>query len=271
MIDQYKPNQFKLFVRNLVYKSLYTLDQALGRSNNVLVLCYHSVSNDNWQYSIDTEVFKKQILELKLRYDFITIEDLDNFLSEKKEFNKPVCLITFDDGYKDIYKLKEFLYKEEVKPIVFLLTEHKKVNRIALETTRPLLNKDEVCKLISLGWQIGSHTSSHSDLKNSNLASKKYQILNSRKDLESEYGKKVKYIAYPWGRYDKSTLSIVRKAKYKLGFTMNDGQISKITDPLCIPRVGIDRSHTGEIFLHTISPSVIAFRNKIKKILNFKI
>ena len=38
--------------------------------------------------------------------------------------------------------------------------------------------------------------------------------------------------------------SMVKKAKYKMAFTMDDGFITPGIEPLTLPRVGIDRTHT---------------------------
>ena len=45
---------------------------------------------------------------------------------------------------------------------------------------------------------------------------------------------------------------------------MNDGMISKNSDPLLLPRVGVDASHSFNEFKMLFSPSVIWFRSLLK-------
>ena len=99
-------------IRGLIYKGLYLFDKLSGRKQPlVTVLCYHSIANTGWFHEVTSQEFKKQILYLKEGFDFISISELKAFISGKKLITKPSVAITFDDGYKNILTVRNFLHK----------------------------------------------------------------------------------------------------------------------------------------------------------------
>ena len=93
------------------------------------VFLYHEVTNkpcssakENNSY-ITKEIFEKQILWIKQRYEILDPEELANkfFYSKTK---KPLGLITFDDGSESIFRnAAPILRKYNIKALLFLNTE----------------------------------------------------------------------------------------------------------------------------------------------------
>lgn len=246
------------FLRRCIYVFLGYTDRFLNiKYPLVTVLCYHSIADD-WHHSVRLSEFKKQMIYLKTKFDFIDIKTLEQFLNNKIKLLKPSILLTFDDGYRDILKVSSFLKNEGIRPTIFLIGDPKKVDRVQLNNRKRLLTMNDVKKLQSIKFDFGFHTNSHPDL---------LKIL--RKELNSEITKPkpLEYFAIPKGRYNREVINLVKSQGYRLCFTMNDGQISQKSDRFTLPRIGINLTHSFAEFKHIMSPSNVLLRRVIKKYL----
>ena len=252
-------------LRRVVYQALGFLDKRILKQTSLItVLSYHSVSEDDWRFSIDLKTMKKQINYLKKNYQFISLGTLENFIKGGVEINSPSIVLTFDDGYKDILRLKKFLNINNIKPVLFLISDTQNVNLAEVGKKNSYLNKKEIKSLISAGWEIGCHSGTHANLSQLSPTQLNKEIVLAKKDLEKSLNIDINYFAYPRGKYSKKVLECVKKAKYGLGLTMDDGFIKEKINPLTIPRVGIDRTHSFSEFKSAISPSTIRVRKLIK-------
>ena len=256
---------FLQLIRKIIYRTLFKFDLIMGNKPQVFVLCYHSISND-WLYGVSVSEFKKQINFLAKFYNFLTADDLKAYLEKNKGIPTPSVLITFDDGYTDILKVKNFLKLKKIQPVLFLLSDENQVDRRELATDKSLLNKSQILGLKKSGWAIGSHGATHQDFWNLSDTQLKKEILDSKISLEKKLNCSINYFAYPKGRYNQKVLNQVKKAGYKLGFSMDDGFIAGKTNRLSLPRVGINQSHGFDEFMALFSPSVIQFRRLCKRV-----
>jgi peptidoglycan/xylan/chitin deacetylase (PgdA/CDA1 family) len=252
-------------IRASVYLLLGFIDQViLKRKNLISILSYHSISSDNFRFSLDLAELKKQITYLKNNYEIITLEDLEKFLQGQKKITKPSVLLTFDDGYQDILTVKSLLTDLGIKPAIFVLSASQSANWSEIGPRRQFLTTKEIKSLVKSGWSVGCHSATHSNLAQVSRKQLKREISDAKKSLEKELGLRINYFAYPRGKYNKAVLQEVKHAKYMLGFTMDDGFISPKSDFLRLPRVGIDRTHSFAEFKVTFLPSVILFRKFVK-------
>lgn len=242
-----------IIFRRALYLILAGLDRLNNRENPVFVLCYHSISNDNWRFSVDVKEFKKEIEFLLKRYHSISLSDLYDYIRGRKKLEGPSFVITFDDGYRDILKIKSFLKIKGIKPAVFVLgASRNKINWESLGTNRQLLSQKDLYHLQKSGWEIGYHGMTHTVLTRLNGS------------LKEEVSSPYKYFAYPKGRYSKKIILSLKKMSYKLAMTMDDSIISTKTNLYKIPRIGVDRTHSYFEFKTLASPSVVKFRSLVK-------
>lgn len=253
--------------RRVGYISLALLDNVvLRRKNKLVILCYHSVSNDSWRFGVAFSTLKKQILSLKeAGFAFLTLDDVSRVIAGKKQLEKPSVVITFDDGYKDILQTRTFFKKLGIQPTLFILADPKRANRTELATDRAFLSKKDILDLKRDGWTIGCHTATHADLSIIHPKQAEEEIVDAKRKIERELKIAIQYLAYPKGRYTENVLSLVKKAKYTLGLTMDDGFVTSKTHVYKVPRVGVDRTHTLREFQAAFSPSVIQARGFIKQ------
>lgn len=261
-----KINLIKLSIRRTLYILFFLIDKyMLRRNSNIFILCYHSFAKDTWRFSIDLKILEKQLNYLISNYSAITLKDLDLYIEGKAEINKPSFIIAIDDGYQDIIKSRDLFKKLNIKPAIFLLSDTKNVSREELDTDRKFLSKEEALELYKDGWIIGSHGATHSDFNSLNDEEINEEVINSKKDLEKKLGIKIKYFAYPKGRYTTKVLDTIKEADYSLGLSMNDGIINKQVNKLLIPRVGVDKTHSFAEFKSIFMPSSISFRKFVKE------
>lgn len=257
--------QFVL-VRRLSYITLGYIDRLTRRKQDgVIVLCYHSIANDDWVHGVSLANFKRQISYLAKRYRFITVDELSKPRRSKKPIENVSILLTFDDGYKDIITVKTFLRDRNIKPLLFLLSDTAHVKRGELETKRSFLSKKEIASLVGDGWALGCHSATHADFSKLTASDLTKEIVQAKHALEKTLKQPITTFAYPKGRYDDRVIATLKKARYQLGFSMDDGVADKSGDRFTIPRIGINRTHTLLEFMFSFSPSVIALRRFLKK------
>lgn len=254
-----------IIARKSLYLSLSTIDKVQNKFlKGPVVFCYHSFSNDNWLHGVSVEIFEQQIRFLTTNFKQASISQIEKILSGRKIDLTDYFLITIDDGYKDVLSIRKIISKYNIKPILFLLADRSNLNRTEMDNNKKLLSDSDIRLLADEGWIIGSHGSTHSDFYKLSTQDQIYEIVESKKSIEKIVNKKIKYFAYPKGRFTDEIIKTVKKAKYTLGFSMNDGFINEKTNPFIIPRIGVNRTHSMSEFKQMISPTVVRVRGYIK-------
>ncbi len=256
---------FYVPARRLTYYSLGKANNLFfPRSPNLFILCYHSISNGKWDFSVSQRDFKEQINYLQKYFQFIRLTDLELYLTSRRNPKKPSVILTFDDGYRDILSIKRFLKEKSIQPTVFLIANGKKANRRELETSNKFLTKRDILSLIKDGWEIGCHSYSHPNFTELTTSQIEKEVIFSKSYIEKILRIKVNYFAYPKGNWNKEIVETVDKARYKLAFSMEDEFISKRTYKYLIPRIGVDGTHSFSEFKTLFNPTTIIFRGLVK-------
>lgn len=123
------------------------------------------------------------------------------------------------------------------------------------DDSKRVLRSEEIrelseCQLIT----IGSHTVNHASLKWISPLIQEYELVESKKTLESITSKKVELFAYPWGSpddYTEESFSILKKVGYKSAFTTNNDPIELDYNPFCVSRWMVF-DHTLDEFVNYI-------------------
>ena len=120
---------------------------------------------------------------------------------------KVYAALTFDDGYLTHSNIAYLLYKQGIRATFFIITHLKKFENKPLLTINP-----RGIQLISdMGHEIGSHSCTHPFLDRIPMSRVEQELRESKLYLERLIGKEVKGFAYPYGSYNKSIISVVRK------------------------------------------------------------
>jgi len=226
-------------------KILKVLNIVLGvnRSTPGCVLCYHSISNGGWEFSISPKIFERQIKYLITKHKVMSLNKLIN------SRNNNMVAITFDDGYEDVYNIAlPILRKHNLPACVFVIGDRDNVNRSQLGTSKRLLNIKQIKRLKKLGWEIGFHTKTHDELINIDKKQLEHEIISGKKKLEKQLGVKIRYFAYPHGKYSDKVVGVVKRAGFDAAFTIDGGAVSRSMIPFKYKRVTVDKYLNFENF-----------------------
>ncbi|EKE06800.1 MAG: polysaccharide deacetylase [uncultured bacterium] len=178
------------------------------------VLMFHYVedisanTSDKLRYNLS---FSPEKLEQFLQYfkknniETLTFWDVKDILEGKKKMPKKAVILTFDDGYTSHYKdAFRLLQKYEMKGVFYIITN-------ATLNTKEHLNWEEIKEMSDAGQEIGSHTVNHLDLSLVSLEKQKKEIVESKKMIEEKIAKPVISFCYPSGKYNASSLKLIKE------------------------------------------------------------
>lgn len=175
-----------------------------------------------------------------------------------------IVTTSWDDNAPTNLKLAELLKKYRIKATFYICSEHDNFGKT--------FERSEALKIQALGFEIGSHSATHSHLtKVSDLA---YEVLFSKKKLESRLNCAIECFCYPTNLFDERVKITVKSAGYKFARTANHKYLSLPGDPYECPVTMHASNHsplqaTRLIISSTISPLGI-FDWKWRAILTFK-
>lgn len=236
-------------MRNNLKKIVAEYLSALYPKNNKdkFILTYHAVNDlknnlTSEIYQLDKEKFKNQIYYLKKNK--IKFKNLDNLFDSSTG-----CLVTFDDGYKDILvNAIQILIENNIPCVIFVCPKYLKTN------SNYYINVEELKELAKNPLiTIGSHSFSHIPLKNCDDNELEFELNQSKKFLEEIILKKVNAISYPFGSFDHRTIKFAKKAGYNYGFTTKFNFLNNLDNKLEIPRIDIWNNDNYFSFKNKIS------------------
>lgn len=178
------------------------------------ILMYHRVNDETGtRYSIQVESFRKQMEMLKQEgYETVTVSRVaDAIRGEGSLPLKPVA-ITFDDGYLDTYENAFPILQE----LGFTATVYIITGTLGTDKSYGYMQEDALKALINAGWEIGSHSVTHTDLNKTKLGAGN-EMKQSKKDLETKLGIKVRSFSYPFGIANQSLKELAVEMGYDSG------------------------------------------------------
>jgi peptidoglycan/xylan/chitin deacetylase (PgdA/CDA1 family) len=210
---------------------------------DVLVLCYHALSED-WPAALSTTParFEEQ-LSLLLRRGY----QPETFTAAvKRAGDKRTVAVTFDDAYRSVIELaRPIMDRLGVPGTVFAPTdwvgrdEPMQWDGIDQWLGGPhehellCMSRAQLDELAGAGWEVGSHTCSHPRLTTVDDETLERELRVSREAL----GTGCRSIAYPYGDVDERVIEATRRAGYETAASLPKRFGSK--DPLDWPRVGV--------------------------------
>jgi peptidoglycan/xylan/chitin deacetylase (PgdA/CDA1 family) len=203
-----------------------------------VVLTYHRVRDDNIEpdISVNSNLFVKQMQYLKAQYQIVPLDEAMLCLDSNHDLSSDKVSITFDDGYRDNFKIAFPVLDElDITATVFLISG-------LIGRHDDFLDIEAIQSMADKGIRFGSHTVNHPILSSISDEKAKYEIVESKSSLESMLGEKVKHFAYPKGKpqhYTDNTVELVMKAGYEFAFTTTNGRIHQRQNKYLLPRIGI--------------------------------
>jgi peptidoglycan/xylan/chitin deacetylase (PgdA/CDA1 family) len=172
--------------------------------------------------STPPETFSRQLHFLKKHYSIISPEQLNNVLTNRGTLPNKAVLLTFDDGYRDVYENAYPLLKElGLKALIFPATDYIGGTKpfphdVELAMPNPPLDWTHLRTMQDV-FTVGSHTKSHRVLTTLPSGVAREEIFGSKTLLEDHLGSAIQFFSYPKGaagEFSQSLEDMLRAAGY---------------------------------------------------------
>lgn len=167
--------------------------------------------------TVSPELFERTLTQLAEReVETATMADLMEHFAGGPELPKRAAVLTFDDGYDDVYEHAfPALQKHGMVGTFFITTDF--VERPGYVTW------DQIKEMADAGMEIAAHSSNHADFARIGPAELRRQLVEPKAALEEHIGQKVRFVAYPAGKYNAAVMAATRAAGYDAAVTVLHG------------------------------------------------
>jgi peptidoglycan/xylan/chitin deacetylase (PgdA/CDA1 family) len=230
--------------------------------NDVLVLCYHAVS-ERWPapLSVTPDAFERQLRFLVDRgYRGATLTEA---LADRPPGRTAV--VTFDDAYRSVRELAlpimEGLglpgsvyvptdWPDRGEPMRWRGIDHWLDGPHEHELT--CMSWEELGEMLDERWEVGSHTRSHPRLTQLDDAGLTDELEGSREVMRERLAIECSSLAYPYGDADRRVVAAAERAGYRFAGTLPRRLHSP--HPLDWPRVGVYHADSFRRWRLKVSP-----------------
>jgi peptidoglycan/xylan/chitin deacetylase (PgdA/CDA1 family) len=194
--------------------------------------------------------FAKQMLYLKKQgFEFYKASELIDHYRQNGKFPPKAIAVTLDDGWKDNFpNAFPILRSLGIKATIFLVpacigqTSSKVVAEG--ENARAHLSQAEIIEMSRHGIEFGSHTLNHHLLHQIPVENVKFEVEESKIQIENLLQKPCRIFAYPAGFFTDAVKEIVKNAGYVAAFsTVYGSQVGGVFDLYALNRIEILRRH----------------------------
>ena len=137
---------------------------------------------------------------------------------------------------KKVQDFRDTTFERRNEIIVRLENELKKLD---FSSDRLYLNWDEITTMKRDTIDFGGHTLSHCNLISIGEEESKREIGKNKYIIEKNIKSDIKGFAYPFGKYDETSVKLVRESGYEYANTTVSGFVSPHTDPFLLNRINI--------------------------------
>jgi peptidoglycan/xylan/chitin deacetylase (PgdA/CDA1 family) len=228
----------------------------LGRGTiQVPILMYHYIRENpvpgdkmGFDLSVTPADFNRQLDWLQSNgYHTVDFNDLRAYFDNQAPLPSRPVILTFDDGYKDLYTdAYPILRGHNFKGVAYLVS--------GFLGAPNNVSRDQVREMDGRGIQVGAHTVSHVDLTKANDAELARQAAESRADLEHLVGHQVLDFCYPAGRFDGRVVAAVKAAGFQTATTTQPGTQHSLPDRFTWSRVRVSGGEGLDRFARDLSP-----------------
>lgn len=230
-------------------KTLFsTMDRMIGPFPGPRILIYHQIAAGNGkQMDLPSVLFIRQLDWLQAHGQIVSLSEALARRSESS--SSSLFVLTFDDGYQDMFMNGFPVLAERRLPFVVYLATHSVDSGSPLATDRVAtpITWEQVTKMCDTGLvTLGAHTHSHLDLRRAPEAHIEEELRTSNRLIEERVGSAPKHFAYPWGYWSSVGDRLVRQI-YVSAALGGGKPIGPGSDPHLLHRIPIQQSD-GMVF-----------------------
>lgn len=216
-------------------------DLFLGRWPGPRILIYHRIGTETGlQLEVTEDAFVAHVRWMQANGTIVALEDA---LRRRGSVDSDrLFVITFDDGYADLFDVAyPHLQAEGIPFTLYLATGHVEAG-VPLAADRPPLTWEQISKMVEGGLMtLGAHTHRHADLWSASLDQVEEELSTSDELIEKRTGVSPVHFAYPWGHWSPVADTVVRR-RYGSAVLGAGHPITGSTDPYLVHRLPIQRS-----------------------------
>jgi peptidoglycan/xylan/chitin deacetylase (PgdA/CDA1 family) len=202
---------------------------------SIPVLNYHSIGVTKGNTLVlDPKKLTQQMEFLAEQgYSPLTLSDFILILEKKKSAPARPVLLTFDDGYIDNYEQAMPILKRHRFPATIFISP----GTIGQEGK---VNWKQIKEMQEAGWDIQPHGMTHPHLPELTAVEQKEEITQARRQIEQQLGTKADIFCYPFGEFNKQTLTILKEEGFRYAFTIRQGRTTSSQDPFHLKRIYVN-------------------------------
>lgn len=230
-----------------------TADLALGPWPGARILCYHQTgANLGREMEVTVASLRRQLDWLTEHGRVLTLEEA---LEPDNIARADTYVLTFDDGYEDVFTNAYPMLRERGLPFTLYLTT------APVETGEPLtpggqadpLTWDQIETMLDGGLMtLGAHTHTHPDLRGMAKEQIAEELDTSDGLIERRFGFKPRHFAYPKGYWEPRAEGLIRE-RYDSAALGAGNPLTAASDRHRLDRLPIQRSDGFFFFRRKVS------------------
>ena len=207
-------------------------------ADNAVILLYHHVSSSTPKLtSVSPDTFRQHMQYLADNHTVLPLKQVIESLQNKQSLPEKTVVITFDDGYDNIFDNAHPILKEFAFPYTIF------VNPPLIGEVDYQLNWQQVKLMAKENVSFANHGKQHTHMLSKQVGESQQDWLNrtmqdiedAEKMLEQNIGYSLKYFAYPYGEFDQQLKTRLSSQGY-IGFAQHSGAIASYSDFSALPR-----------------------------------
>jgi peptidoglycan/xylan/chitin deacetylase (PgdA/CDA1 family) len=218
-----------------------------GRGHAVILL-FHRVTDAIPEdgLTVSTARFRRICAMLRRTFRVVSLGEIFRLARLGEPLPPRTAAVTFDDCYYDNLAAGGVLAEQGLPATFFVPAGYVGTQqRFPWDSHLPPLRNlswDDVRAMAGMGFEIGSHTLTHPDLASLPLAEAQHEIWDSRREIEKQLGRPVRWFAYPFGErehFRDDLLPLVAEAGYEGCVSAYGGLVHRGMTGLMLPRVPV--------------------------------
>lgn len=188
------------------------------KTDGIPILTYHSIDDSGSVISTSPDRFRAQMDSLATQgFQTLTLSEALAHLTVGTPAPERSVVITFDDGYQNIYtEAFAAMADHGFKATIFLIADQCDAPGLytppgGLDVKLRFMRWTEIHEMQDAGFEMGAHTRTHPDLTRLSRPEAYEEIVTGKTMLEDALGSRITTFAYPFGYHDAASRDIVRE------------------------------------------------------------
>jgi peptidoglycan/xylan/chitin deacetylase (PgdA/CDA1 family) len=234
-------------ISNIYKKSHLPVGRAKKFTSAILV--YHGVAEHIQKNCISIEQFREHLNYLEKEHVIVKLSELVERI-QTGQIDRNYVVLTFDDAYLNVYEhAYPELAKRKLPAIIFIPANYIGLYNVWDYDRNPakypylqVMARQELGSLDPQLIEFGSHSLSHSRMKDLARNELEKEIKASKMVLEQNLGREIRFFAFPYGQltdFDSRALEFLKNSGYSGCCTTHFSRFNDRTDPYLLNRISV--------------------------------